>query len=96
MRQLVLLLGCLITFAGCSSSAEVVQVGANTYSIRKESRTAVLGIEGLKEAAVQEATSYCERYSSALEVVSELDSRPPYIAGTSSWVEIRFQCTPWL
>lgn len=95
MRQLILLLGSLIALAGCSSSVDVVQTGVNTYSIRKESRTVVLGIDGLKESAVREATSYCARYSSTADVVSEVDSRPPYIAGTASWVEIGFQCVPW-
>lgn len=95
MHQLVLLLGCLIILAGCSSSADVVQIGTDTYSIRKESRTAMLGINGLKQSALTEATSFCESYSSSAEVLSESDSRPPYIAGTSSWVEIQFQCIPW-
>ena len=95
MHRLILLLGCIFIVAGCSSSPNVVQVGTDTYSIRKESRTAMLGIDRLKAAAIEEATSYCETYSSSPDILSETDSRPPYIAGTSSWVEIQFQCLPW-
>ncbi|MBT8148016.1 MAG: hypothetical protein KJN90_14250 [Gammaproteobacteria bacterium] len=95
MRRLLMLLGCLIILVGCSSRADVVQVGTDTYSIRKESRTAMLGIDGLRDAAVAEASSYCESYSSSADALSESESRPPYIAGTSSWVEIQFQCIPW-
>ena len=95
MHKVIPLLIGLVIVAGCSSSADVVQVGTDTYSIRKESRVAVLGIEGLKTSAVQEATSYCERYSATADVLSESDSSPSFIVGRNSWFEVRFRCNRW-
>ena len=93
MRNLISILACLM-LASCSSGPDIVQVGSDTYQIRKQSRTAALGVEGLRASAQQEATSYCASYASDAEILDEEDSRS-FIPGDSSWVEVRFRCTPW-
>jgi hypothetical protein len=92
--QFILLTACL-AMAGCASSPDVVQVGADTYLIEKTARTIRLGLDGLTTAAQQDASAYCESYGSSAEILEQAESDRPYIPGNFPRVEVRFRCIPW-
>lgn len=90
MKRLAAL--CAITLAGCASYSGVVPAGDGTYMVTKQAATGFPGLGNMKAEVLQDANAQCAKTNEAMLLVSENETKPPYIFGNFPRVEIHFRC----
>lgn len=90
MKKL-LLLG-VAALAGCASNSGIVTMGPDSYFVSRQAATGFSGMSSLKAEAMTEAGQFCTGKGKTVEVISENDTKPPYIFGNYPRTEIRFKC----
>lgn len=81
-----------LVISACSSHTGIVQMGQDTYMIAKQQATGFPGLGNMKAEIIGEASRYCAGLGKELQVVSTLETQPPYILGNYPRSEIQFMC----
>jgi hypothetical protein len=80
------------TFSGCATNSGVVPIGQDTYLVSRQAATGFSGTGSLKAKALREANKYCADQRKFLQVVSTIESTPPYLLGNFPRAEVQFMC----
>jgi hypothetical protein len=78
--------------AACASTSGVLQIGKDTFTLRKEQGHGFSGSGPLKAEAYREATSHCKAMGREMMVTRTSENRPPFVLGNYPFVELDFLC----
>lgn len=81
------------TLAACASYSGVVPAGGDTFMISKQQATGFPGLGNMKAEVLTAANERCARDQRDMTLISETETKPPYILGNYPRVEIHFRCT---
>lgn len=90
MKKIAFLSGLML--AGCAAHSGVVPVGPDTYYVSRQASTGLTGMGNLTGEALGEAGQFCTSKGKTVQVLSQSDSKPPYIFGNFPKTEIKFTC----
>lgn len=87
----IMLIGALLLTA-CASNSGVVNVGPDTYRLSRQAANGFNGMGNLRTEAQQEAGRACTDRGKTLRVISQTESKPPYVLGNYPKVDLTFAC----
>jgi len=76
----------------CASNPGIAELGDNKYLVSRQASTGFSGLSGLKIDAIREAGEYCISQGKSADIVSSVESQPPYILGNYPRAEVTFSC----
>jgi hypothetical protein len=88
----IIALSTLLVLTACAIDTGVVPLNNYTFTITKQAGTGFLGIDGVKEGVLQEATKYCANLHKTLKIISSQETQPPYILGNFPRADMTFSC----
>jgi hypothetical protein len=91
MRKIIAMI--TVALSGCAANSGVVATGADTYFVSRQAATGITGMGNLKGEALGEAGQFCSAKGKALQVISQSDTKPPYILGNYPKTELQFKCS---
>ena len=77
---------------GCAKNSGIVPYGGDSFMVSRQAPTGFHGMGNLKAEALQEANAHCASSGQEIEVIKEVDAKPPYIMGNFPRTEVHFKC----
>ena len=90
--SLLILLGAVTIFTGCSEKSGVFPAGDGTYMITNQAATGFSGLQGIKTDAYKRADTFCKRQTKVFHILNVTQTEPPYILGNYPRIELQFTC----
>lgn len=81
-----------ILFSACAEKSGVYPAGNNTHSISNQASTGFSGMQDIRTDAYKEASQYCKDLNKNFEVISNEESKPPYVFGNYPRITLIFRC----
>lgn len=81
-----------IFFSACAEKSGVYPAGNNTHSISNQASTGFSGMQNIRADAYKEASQYCKDLNKNFEVISNEETKPPYIFGNYPRITLTFRC----
>lgn len=81
-----------IFFSACAEKSGVYPAGNNTHSISNQASTGFSGMQDIRTDAYKEASQYCKDLNKNFEVISNEESKPPYVFGNYPRITLTFRC----
>jgi hypothetical protein len=82
----------LVLLTGCANNSGIVAMGPDIYFVSRQAATGIGGMGNLKAEALGEAGQFCGAKRKTLQVISQNESKPPYILGNYPKTELQFKC----
>lgn len=81
-----------IFFSACAEKSGVYPAGNNTHSISNQASTGFSGMQDIRTDAYKEASQYCKDLNKNFEVISNEETKPPYVFGNYPRITLTFRC----
>ena len=92
MQQIFFYSFILFFFAGCAEKSGVYPAGNNSYSISNQASTGFSGMQDIRADAYKEASLHCKNLNKNFEVITNEETKPPYIFGNYPRINLTFKC----
>jgi len=90
--NVTLLFSIVIFFSACAEKSGVYPAGNNTHSISNQASSGFSGMQDIRTDAYKEASQYCQNLNKNFEVISNEETKPPYILGNYPRITLTFKC----
>lgn len=77
---------------GCATQSGIVSMGQEKFLIAKQQATGFSGLGNLKAEIISEASSHCQLKNKEIQILSSIESQPPYVFGNFPRAELTFTC----
>jgi len=91
-REMILVAGMALGFAGCAVNSGVVPTGENTFTVSRQAASGFSNFGVLKPDALNEANQYCTNQQKSLVVINSTEARPSSGPGDFPKAEVQFTC----